>query len=133
MPPKTTQRGRAGAAHDLARRFAKRRRRVDAPLARDDEVERRGVEPDRVEYVCRPRNELGAERRERGAEPTRRAGAGLVSDRHKLFSRRKRALELRDHGPIGALLRAEEARGFEQRRRDVARDERRNRQAVDDL
>ena len=67
--------GRAGAAHDLARRLAERRRRVDTALAGDDEVERGGVEPDRVEHVGRSRHELGAERRERGAEPARCARA----------------------------------------------------------
>ena len=110
MPPKTTQRVAGRASYDLAGRFPKRCRGIDAPLAGDDEVVAGGVEAGRVEHERSTRHELGAEERERRPETARSASTGLVLNQHKLLSRREPPLELRDLGRAGALLRAEEPR-----------------------
>ena len=114
-------------------RFSKRGRGVDASLTGNNEVERGGVETDRVEHVGRTGDELATERGEGGPEPTRRAGSRLVVKQHKLLPGPEAALELGDRGAVGALLRAEEPRRLEQRCAHVAGDERGNRQRVDDL
>src|SRR6185436_18859156 len=65
---------------DLARRLPDQGRRVDAALAGDDEVVARRVERDRFQHERRSGHERGAERGERGSEPTGRATAGSGID-----------------------------------------------------
>ena len=76
-PPKTTHAhaGRRAAARDLGRRLSLRRRRVDAPLARDDEVVAARVEADEVEHGRRARRRARrrATRARRRARPPRRS------------------------------------------------------------
>jgi CRP/FNR family transcriptional regulator, cyclic AMP receptor protein len=119
--------GAAGPPHDLAGCLPERRRRVDAAFAGDDEIEAGWVEADRVEHERSARHELGAERRERRAEPTGGAARRRVSKRRKPLRGGEPALELGHPSRIGALLRAEEARSLQERRADVARDARRHR------
>src|SRR5256885_14867306 len=69
------------------------------------------VEADRVEHDCPAVAELGAERREAGAEAAARAGARQVSERLELGERREATLELLDGVRARALLRAERSRG----------------------
>ena len=79
-PPKTTQRtaeARAALRHDPGG-LALGSRPVDLTFARDDELaalELR-VESDEIEHRRRAGNEIGAERRERGAETSSRTRAG---------------------------------------------------------
>ena len=63
----------AGAPHDLAGRLAERRRRVDAALAGDDEVNAERSNPTARARTAR-RGRVRAERRKRRAEPARSAG-----------------------------------------------------------
>ena len=113
-PPNTT-RSNAGlprSAEHRRRRLALRGRRVDRPLARDDEVGAAQplAEADPVEDELRPRDELAAERRQGGAEPAGGAGTGHERERRQSARAAQPRFQLLDRGCVRALLRPVRAR-----------------------
>ena len=127
--------GSATARGDLARRLAFRRRGVNLPLPRDDQVvlhdER--IEVEEVENGRRSGNELSAKRRKRRAEAPGRTRPGQLRVRTKLLDRRQPALEDRDILLRRALLRSEKPRGVGEFRPHVAEGDRGHRELVHDL
>ena len=117
---------RRGSAARPRRAPSRVRRRVDAPLAGDDEVVTRGSKPSASRTSVRAGDELGAERRERGAEAAGRARAGRRRTAERR-SRERTALELRDllgDAPFWGRTRAARRAAS----RHVAGDPRRDRQ-----
>ena len=121
----------ADPVEDVTDDLARERGRVEAPLARDDErrAGERLAEPDDLRDELRAGDETGSERRKATGEPARRAGPGQLADVDAVVRAvargelRQPALELRDCVRIGSLLRAEDRRCVDERRRHVARDD----------
>ena len=91
-------------------------------------------EAGQLEHELGARDELGAERRERRAEPSGRAGAGEQRVGREVAPSRQPPLELLDRRRVGALLRPERPGGAaraEQRAAHVAGDRDRQREAAE--
>ena len=122
---------RAALAEDVTDDLPGERGRVEAPLAREDErrAGERLAEPDDVGDELRPRDEAGAERRQAAGEPARRARAGQLADVDAvvgpvaLGELRQPALQLRDGGRVGSLLRAEDRGCVDEPGRHIACDD----------